>query len=94
MNSLNRSSSNMIEQLNFQPNNSNDDSTGDVELAMDCGSSTSGSDHCYSTARKERSQPKKCISPAKNMCPQLFDSGVLRVSQYVPPGPCSRASDC
>ena len=40
----------MIEQLNFQPNNSNDDSTGDVELAMDCGSSTSGSDHRFSTA--------------------------------------------
>ena len=53
MNSSNRSSSDISEHLNFQPNNPIDDITGDVELAMDidvCGSSTSGSDHCFSTA--------------------------------------------
>ena len=53
MNSSNRSSSDISEHLNFQPNNSIDDITGDVELAMEidgCGSSTSGSDHCFSTA--------------------------------------------
>ena len=53
MNSSNRSSSSNSEHLNFQPNNPFDDPIGEVELAMDidvCGSSTSGSDHCFSTA--------------------------------------------
>ena len=53
MNSSNRSSSSNSEHLNFQPNNPFDDPNGEVELAMDidvCGSSTSGSDHCFSTA--------------------------------------------